>query len=348
MRRVLLFAVVWVLFLGTNYSSVIAHEAYVLNLTDLQNGLQKKSLLNLFSLLEEKYLFITLAVTVSITLIYILSILGAQTKAAKVFDKVVCCVSGLGFLMLRLVTGVTLLIGALEGKFLGPEITLSQFPMGQWLIYPIILVSIFMIFGLMTRFVAIFCLATFSYVFFFEGSYLLTYLSYLVVFLALLVFEISSWSIDEKLFGKKALKFVPKNDKWAIILIRIGFSLSLIYTAISVKFLHTNLSEQVYHQYSLGQFFGLPASYVVAGAFISEFSIGILILLGLAQRLTLVIFASFATVALLFFREIVWPHAILFGIAFFLFVNPADEWTLDKHLVNLFRKLRGVVGKINK
>ncbi len=121
-------------------------------------------------------------------------------------------------------------------------------------------------------------------------------------------------------------------------IVRIGLGLALIYTAINVKLLHQILSINVANQYYLERyFFDWSAQYIAVGAGMVELMIGVFILIGLAQRLTVLIFMAFITLSLLYFREAVWPHLLLYGISILIFIDNSDFLTVDRYLVPTVR-----------
>ncbi len=55
------------------------------------------------------------------------------------------------------------------------------------------------------------------------------------------------------------------------------------------------------------------------------------------MRLTILISLFYITLSLLFFRERVWPHLLLYGISFNLLVQP-ETFTIDHILFKKHRK----------
>jgi hypothetical protein len=169
------------------------------------------------------------------------------------------------------------------------------------------------------------------------GLYPLTYFGYVGVLLALALFGGGIVALDNLFFENKSSLL----ERYGALLIRVCYGFGLVYTAVSVKFLHPGLPMTVVQEYHLTQFHLLFPSdplLVVFGAALAETTIGILIILGLRLRLTILISLFYLTLSLLFFREMLWPHLILFGISLGLLVNK-NEVSLDTFLKNrLYRQ----------
>jgi hypothetical protein len=113
---------------------------------------------------------------------------------------------------------------------------------------------------------------------------------------------------------------------------RLLFGFSLLYTAISVKFMDTALSLDVVNQYHLTRFFPFAPLFVVLGAGLIELAVSLLYMAGLLQRFTTVIFLGFMGASLLFFKESVWPHYLLIALAVGIFLHEPDKWAADRYL----------------
>jgi len=161
---------------------------------------------------------------------------------------------------------------------------------------------------------------------------MVTYLNYLGEFAVLLLFGMRRWSIDRYIFGK--LKRFKKFEKYGPVIIRICYGIGLIFAAVTVKFLHPSLTLEIINNYNLLQFHWLfpnDALLVVLGAAIAETAIGLLIVIGFETRITILVLLFYLTLSLIYFREAVWPHFILYGISLNLLVQP-ETFTFD----NLF------------
>jgi len=191
----------------------------------------------------------------------------------------------------------------------------------------------------LTELAGLVSLLIFIYIASLENGYMLTYANYFGEFVVLFLFGTRFISLDRTFFGR--VTFFSSLEKYRDLetpIVRILYGVALIYAGISIKFIHQNLSLLVYNQYHLENFFHATGSFIASGAGVSEVLIGLFILIGFAMRFTLIISLVFITLSLLFFREMVWPHFILFGISFNLMINSADKLTVDHYLVPWLRK----------
>ncbi len=190
--------------------------------------------------------------------------------------------------------------------------------------------KMFMIlFGFMTELAAAIGIGIFISAFLVFGTYMFTYSNYLGEFIVLLLFGMRAFSIDTYLFGP--LRRFHNFEKYETLIIRIMYGFALIYAAIVVKLLHPDLTTSVVTTWNLTQFHWLFPSdplLVAFGAGIVECVIGLFIIFGFEMRLTVLISLFYITLSLLYFREMVWPHILLYGISFNLLVQP-ETFTLD-------------------
>jgi hypothetical protein len=160
----------------------------------------------------------------------------------------------------------------------------------------------------------------------------MTYLNYLGEIIVLLLFGLRVWSVDGVLFGP--LKRFPRLAPYETTIIRIFYGTALIWAAVTVKLIHPELTVTVVNNWNLTRFHWLFPSdplLVTLGAGIVEAVIGIFIIFGFEMRMTILISLFYITLSLLYFRELVWPHILLYGISFNLLVEP-ESFTLD-HLL---------------
>jgi uncharacterized membrane protein YphA (DoxX/SURF4 family) len=143
------------------------------------------------------------------------------------------------------------------------------------------------------------------------------------------------WSAYRWLFGKLAR--LPIIKQYESDIVRVFYGLALMYAAINVKFLHPILTISVIVQYNLTRFhllFPHDPLFVVLGAALAEVAIGLFIMLGFQLRLTILVTLFYITLSLIFFRESVWPHLVLYGISLNLLITPQklslDNWLAKK------------------
>ncbi|HET9946913.1 MAG TPA: DoxX family membrane protein, partial [Patescibacteria group bacterium] len=198
--------------------------------------------------------------------------------------------------------------------------------------------SLMIFFGIFVETAGLIGLLIFMYITNFFGIYMLTYLNYLGELIVLLLFGSRVVSFDRVLFGKKAwFTHIENLRSFEIPVVRILYGLALIYAGWSIKFQHQLLSVEVYNEYHLHDFFHASAQFIASGAGLSEIVIGLFIVLGFAQRLTVLISLFFITLSLLYFKEMLWPHLMLYGISFSLIINSADMLTIDRYLPQIIK-----------
>ena len=321
-----------------------AHEAYVLTRNEFDHGLQVVTKNPLQGLLDPRYIQTSLLITVCIVALFTLSFLWATTPLAARLDRLIRKLWTIGPLIIRLAISTSFYFAASANSILGPELSLATLPYGQVVRYLLFLLAILIFFGFLTEVAAAVGLLLFFYVSYFYGSYMVTYANYFGELLVLLFFGSRFLSIDRLLFGKKAyISFFEKKRFLETPLVRILYGIALIYAGYTIKFVHQGLSIAVYNQYHLINFFHAPADFIAAGAGLSEITIGVFILFGFAQRITIAISLIFITLSLLYFQEMLWPHLMLYGISLSLFVNSSDPFTIDHYFIpflqNIIKKL---------
>jgi uncharacterized membrane protein YphA (DoxX/SURF4 family) len=175
--------------------------------------------------------------------------------------------------------------------------------------------------------------------FFYFGIYLFTYLSFMGVLLSYLLFGARHWSCDLLLFGPvKGIRAKWKPYKSTVV--RVFYGLGLIFTGFSVKFLHPDISLRVVNEWHLTQFHWLFPSdplLLVLGAGIVEIVVGFFIVVGFEMRMTTLINLFYFTLSMCYFRELLWPHLLLYGIAIGLMVQP-ENFSLDHIFFKRSRK----------
>lgn len=312
-----------------------AHEAYVLDPEYFKNVMNGPVSLHAFAALRDPGNIMTfLEITLGIVLAFGLHFLFRRSPVGRRFYANWEKLSAWGSLVVRLAISASFFFSALSGSFLGPEVPLSVLPWAPMLRVALFGASFMFLFGFLTELAAgvslvIFCLAYAKF-----GLYLATYLNYLGEILVLLLFGSRRFSLDKLILG--ARRRWAKFAEYETTIVRVFYGLALSYAALTVKFLHPQLTLQVVEQYHLTKFWYLfphDPLLVALGAALAELAIGIFIILGLELRLTVLISLIYITLSLLYFREAVWPHLMLYGISVNLLVarqkHSLDSW-LDK------------------
>lgn len=319
--------------------SVFAHEAYVLDKTQFNQGLSQYTEYPLSPLFDNSNFLIFIIIATLVLISYILFILWSATNWATYLDKLTKKATIFGHLTLRVGLAISLFISAQNNSFLGPELSLEQMPLGGTIKFLLYALSAIILIGSFTEFAAFIVLLIFLYAFIHFGAYMITYANYFGVVTVLTLFGSQVFSLDNFLFGKGLMiRKLEKFKEFEIPFIRILYGIALIYAGYTIKFLHQNLTETVYNQYNLQNFFQATSNFIAAGTGLVEILIGIFILCGFAMRWTIIILLSLMTISIFYFREMVWPHYILYSISLLLFINSADKFTIDHYLASWIRK----------
>lgn len=330
MKRVLGLIFIYLLFPFPAF----AHEAYVLPREEFQAGIKINSTNPFGPLVDTSHLQLFLIISVCVALTYFFTVLWSTTSLSQKLDKLIRNLAVLGPLIIRVVISASFFFSALGNVILGPELSLEGIAGGGVIRILLFIISGMIISGFLVEIAAFISLLIFLYITFYFGPYMATYLNYFGEILVLLIFGSRFLSVDRILFGKKLwLKGAEKYKYLEIPIVRVLYGLALIYAGYSIKFQHQILTVEVYNQYHLKQFFHETAQFIAAGAGLSEIMIGAFIVFGFVMRLTVIISLIFITLSLLYFREMVWPHLMLYGISLSLIINSADKFTVDRYFV---------------
>jgi len=310
--------------------AVSAHEAYVIDRKDFWHELSMPYDFKAFDALKDPHnLHITLSITGGVLIAFFLNFLFRRLWVGEGAHKLVERLAPLGPFFVRFTIAVSFFFSAQALVFLGPELDLSQMFWPHILQAFLYLISVMIFFGFLTELAAVIGIAIFSIGFYYYGLYMLTYLNYLGELIVLLLFGMRSWSLDALLFGP--LKFLKHFEKYETTIVRIFYGVGLAYAGLTIKFLHSALTESVVINWHLTQFHWLfPGDplLVVLGGGLAEITIGLLIVFGFELRMTVLISLFYITLSLFYFRELVWPHLLLYGISLNLLVQP-EIFTLD-------------------
>lgn len=313
---------------------VFAHEAYVLTPEQFQEGLAQNSTNPLAGLLDPEYIKLSAVITIAVIVSYILAILWATTPPAAYLDRVIKKNKLIGPLIIRLAISASFFFAAQANAILGPELSLENVAGAAVIRFLLFLISVMVFFGVFIEMAALIGLGLFIYMTAYHGFYMVTYANYFGELIVLLLFGSRTLSFDFLFFGKKLwVKSLEKYKELEVPIVRMLYGMALIFAGYTIKFQHQILTIRVYEEYHLVDFFQAKATFIAAGAGLSEIAIGLFILLGLAMRWTLIISLVFITLSVLYFKEMLWPHLMLYGISFSLLINSADPFTVDHYLV---------------
>ena len=299
-----------------------AHEVYVLSRSQVAAGFAAGNPLTLSALNNPHNLSIFLWVSAAVALLFAGAVVFRLSWRGERFYKKLGTLNHWGPLFVRGAIAASFFYSALTWSFLGPELSLHALPLAIVMRGILFAASIMFLLGIGVEVAAAVSLVMFfigGYVF---GWYILTYVNYLGEIIALLLFGSRRLSLDALWRGP--LKRFSHLSQYETVIVRIGYGAALLYAAISIKILHPILTIDVVNQYHLTQFHWLFPSdplLVVLGAAIAEVAIGFFILVGFETQLTVFISLIYITLSLMYFREAVWPHLMLYGISLNLIFN---------------------------
>ena len=317
-----------------------AHEAYVLTAKQFKAGLATTTPNPFAPLVDPAHLQVFLFTAGAVFISYILIFLWSASKPAEILDRIVRKAKIFGPLIIRLAISSSFIYAALSNAILGPELSLTALPLGAVVRFLLFLCGLMILFGIFTELAALIALGLFIYASTAFGIYMLTYANYFGEIVVLLFFGSRHYSFDRLFFGTKLwIQKLRKYDWLEIPIVRILYGVALIYAGYTIKFVHQILTIEVYNEYHLVNFFHATAAYIAAGAGLAEILIGLFIILGFNMRWTVIISLFFITLSILYFRELLWPHLMLYGISLSLLINSGDRWTLDSKIVPALRKL---------
>lgn len=338
MKRFFIFLGTFLFLFVTKFA--FAHEAYVLTRSEFDRGLMQTTPNAFAPLVNPAYIGVSAVITFCVVLSYLLIILWSTTSWSQLLDTIVRKAQLVGPLIIRMAISASFFYAAQANSVLGPEVTLNSVPYGWVVRFLLYLVAVMVFFGFFTEIAGLIGLGIFLYITKFYGVYMITYLNYLGELCILFLFGSRFISFDRYFFGQKHwYKKIEKLRKFETPIIRVMYGLALLYAGYNIKFLHQSLTVEVYNQYHLKDFFHADASFIAAGAGLSELAIGLFIVIGFAMRWTLLISLVFITLSLLYFHELIWPHLMLYGISFSLLINSGDFLTVDHYMVPWLRNL---------
>ncbi len=328
------------LFLSGIYSLADAHEIYVLSKQKFSQGLHAPAIDTLQALGKPANLQFTVMLILIVLVVLSILFFFRYTKLGQKVNKQLQQLSQIGLLAIRLALGVAFLYAASSNTIFGPELSLNSLPFHQILPYAEYLIGILLVCGLFTEIAATLAFILYFFAVFAYGTYLLTYINYLGEIATLILFGSRFLSFDTLIFGK--LKRFPKLRAYENTIIRVCYGGALLYAAIYIKVIHAQIPLDVIYQYHLNQIHWLFPNdpiLIVLGAAIVEIVIAVFIIVGFSTRFTNLILMFYLTLSILFFKETVWPHYMLYGISFSLFFNGGGKLSIDEILTkHLSRK----------
>lgn len=341
MRKLITLVISVLMMVGLSglFSLVFAHEVYVLSPKEFSRGLHAPTLDTFKSLANPGNLAFTAILVVVVLAVLLILLYLRYTMFGLKIDKWLKSYAKVGFFVIRIALAAAFLYGASTNSLFGPEVSLHSLPFSQGARVLEYAAGGMLVLGLFTEIAAFFALILFIFAVVSHGIYLITYLNYFAEIVALLLFGSRFLSLDALFFGK--LKWFVTWREYETTILRVGYGAALLYAAIYIKVIHSEIPLEVVNQYHLNQFHWLFPSdplLIVLGSAIVEIVIALFIIVGFSIRFTNLILMFYLTLSILFFKETVWPHYMLYGISISLLLSGGGRLSLDEGLKKLRRK----------
>lgn len=259
--------------------------------------------------------------------------MGLYVNEWEIIKKIKARSSSVGYLaplILRVLTGVFLLMSGLSGRLLSPtfEIQLRTLTLPSLLQ---IAAGSFLILGLLTELGAALLIVSLAISFSRLGVYALDFLVLLGVGLFLMLEDLGPWSVDSLVLRRRRpiLASIVKRKGLSLVILRVTFGISLIWLGLTEKLLAPELTAVAITKYNVPYFPELELFVFLFGIF--EIVIGFHFLLGMFERLVSLIYLGLLVSAIQLFGETV-QHLPLFGVAIVFMMLGAGPWRVNVSL----------------
>ena len=311
------------------YRTYFAHEVYVLDDKTINTDLHNHSV-NIWSALNTTqnwiwFVVFGLCIATLFLLAFYLRYRPFFEAIGKRLDKTMWFVPDI----IRIAFGASLIFSAWHGALYGPELPLSSITGGAVLHIFLWVAGTALIIGWQNRIWATLTLVVWAWALLLKGPYLFTYMNFVGEAIAIILLPVQRLSIDYLMTGKQKAAQLMKYAHYSMPVGRVLFGFSLLYTAISVKFMDTAMTLSVVTHYDLTRFFPFDPLFVVLGAALIELAVALLVMSGFALRFTSFVFLFVMTLSLIFFQESVWPHYLLMAFGIGLLLHTPDRWSID-------------------
>lgn len=318
-------------------SHIFAHEVYVLNQNEIIQALATTSS-NPFLAAISNEIQLVIWGTVTFLLIGFSYLFSVSFLSKEKLQRILTSLKPFANFVLRVTLGLTLLASSYYSSFLGPEHPLSAI-FGYFTILvqiTLAILGVMIVIGFYTPYVTIITLLVFISAVIIRGPLILMYIAGIGIMLLLIIIPETEYSFSKLLNKKNKTYLIQDHFKFLIpyrfLFVRVFYALSILYASFYAKLIFSNLALSTVLKYQLTTYFPFPPLFIVLGAFIIETIIALFILSGFMLRFTTLVFTIFLILSIIFFREAVWPHIILFGTNFALFIHGYDNYTLGKRL----------------
>jgi uncharacterized membrane protein YphA (DoxX/SURF4 family) len=313
--------------IGLSLLQRFGHEVYVLEPEKIKTGLNDHSVHVFDALSTTKNVQLFFLFAGLIALLVLAALYLSYTQTFKRLGKKLDSSSSWALVVIRIAFGMSLILSATNNALYGPELPLSDLYIPEVLRLSLFAFGTALVVGFRTRLFAALSIVLWFFAFLAKGPYILTYINYLGEAVALVMLPRTRFSVDARLGTYKSKKFAL--EKYSLPVARMLFAVSLLYTAITIKFTTTILTLDVVRDFELTRYFPFDPLFVVLGAALIEVLVGLLFFFGIMQRFTSALFLIVMTLSVWFFGEAVWPHLLIIALGVGLFMHKPDPWTVD-------------------
>ncbi len=306
-----------------------AHEVYVLTPEKVESAISTPSFSGLevaFSNADQFMFWAFIGLFVVLTVFFVSLWHWFEDHTAPLFAKIRPYAPAVA----RITLGISLLSAAYYNALFGPELSLPEV-FGTWTLFiriTLAVMGLMLLLNFYTWVAAAGMLVLFGIEVLTHQWYMLTYVNYFGLAIALI------------LFSGVALSNYFK--QYSMLILRVCFGVGLIYSSFYAKILHNNLALQIAelplagHSYGVAHYLGFEPHFLVLGAAIIELIIGIFFIIGMEIRWTALFMLFWLTLSFLYFGETVWPHFVLIGIGITLFCHGYDRYSVEWSLLKRF------------
>ncbi len=236
----------------------------------------------------------------------------------------------------RVTAGISTMSFGFASALYGTELPFESLFGGAALLMQIffLLAGLSITLGIFTRPFALLLALVYLYAATTYGWYVLTYTDHIGLYILLILLGGGGFSLSRRFHINEVNtpRFIERLRPLAFPIMRGALGFGVLFASVYAKYLHSSLALNVVVMYDLTRYFPFDPLFVVLGALIIEFIIGLLIFFGVAIRWTLLFLAFWLTLSLLYFQEMIWPHIILFGLAISLFMHGYDRYSVEGRL----------------
>src|SRR3989344_8266314 len=315
-------------------SFAYSHEVYVLSPETIEQAMAQPPL-QVFDIIFKNTGTFFFWMFIALWTVFTVASISVAKPVERLFDPLLQKLKPYAPLAARVTLGSAIIASGWFCAMFGPELEFTVFlspaliPILQMLL---VVLGVLILIGLFTRVAAVFLACLYLYMWTHYGTYMLTYTDYFGEALVALIVGNAALALDRSfhhLYPNMPHGLLVWFEKHAFLILRITFGISLIFASMYAKFLHAELALQVAIEYDLTRYFPFDPLFLVLGAFAIELLLGLFIMLGIEVRFASLFLGFFLTLSLLYFREAVWPHIILFGGAAAIFMHGYDRYTLE-------------------